>query len=120
MLGSAACAFQEPLEIAKSTELHLASHFFCSPDNTTKSGVDPGSWTVDIAALPYLHALGGRQTNKVGWLVAVAIGFLSAPTLLGAFAVAAVVTARPPHRQHPRRRRPDGPGPGRHEYGVGG
>ena len=91
MLGSAACAFQEPLEIAKSTELHLASHFFCSPDNTTKSGVDPGSWTVDIAALPYLHALGGRQTNKVGWLVAVAIGFLSAPTLLGAFAVAAVV-----------------------------
>ena len=91
ILGSAACAFQEPLEIAKSTELHLAGHFFYSPDNTTKSGVDPGSWTVDTAALPYLHALGGRQTNKVGWLVAVAIGFLSAPTLLGAFAVAAVV-----------------------------
>ena len=41
--------------------------------------------------MPYLHALGGQQTNKVGWLVAAAIGFLSAPTLLGAFAVAAVV-----------------------------
>ena len=90
ILGSVTRAFQEPDEIPKSLEFQRASHFFCSPDNTTKQ-VDAESWTVDITALPYLHALGGRQTNKVGWLVAVAIGFLSAPTLLGAFAVAAVV-----------------------------
>ena len=92
ILGSAACAFQEPFEIPKSPEFQLAAHFFCSPDNsTTKQETDADSWTVDTAAKPYLHALGVRQTNKVGWLVAVAIGFLSAPTLLGAFAVAAVV-----------------------------
>ena len=91
ILGSAVCAFQEPFEIPKSPEFQLAAHFFCSPDNTTKHGTDADSWTVDTAATPYLHALVGQQTNKVGWLVAAAIGFLSAPTLLGAFAVAAVV-----------------------------
>ena len=90
ILGSTPCAFQEPIEISKSPEFQLAAHFFCSPDNTTKTGTDPESYSVDVATLPYLHALGGRQTSKVGWLVAAAIGFLSAPTLLGASAVTAV------------------------------
>ena len=91
ILGSAVCAFQEPSDVPKSPEFQLAAHFFCSPDNTSKSGTDADTWTLDTAATPYLHALVGRQTNKVGWLIAAAIGFLSAPTLLGAFAVAAVV-----------------------------
>ena len=91
ILGSAVCAFQEPSDVPKSPEFQLAAHFFCSPDNTSKSGTDVDTWTLDTAATPYLHALVGRQTNKVGWLIAAAIGFLSAPTLLGAFAVAAVV-----------------------------
>ena len=90
ILGSVVCAFQEPFDVPKSPEFQLAAHFFCSPDST-KNGADPDTWTLDTTSTPYLHALVGQQTNKVGWLIAAAIGFLSTPTLLGAFAVAAVV-----------------------------
>ena len=91
LLGATAREFQGPDEIPRSLEFQLSSHFFCSPDNTSKTTLDNTAWSVDIAALPHLHALGGHQTTKVGLLIAVAIGFMSAPTMLGAFAVASIV-----------------------------
>ena len=93
ILGATAHEFQGPEEIARSPEFQRGSHFFCSADDNAKHP-SPDCWSVDIASLPYLHAICGQQwqqTYKVGMLITAAIGFMAAPTLLGALAAAAVV-----------------------------
>ena len=78
-LGAMAREFQGPDEIAKSPEFQLGSYFFCSADDTPKNPIAE-FWTVDVNALPYLWALCGRATNKVGLLFAAAVGFTWAPS----------------------------------------
>ena len=90
-LGAKRCEWQGSAipGALKFQEWLRSSQIFSVGDST---GVeDVTAWVADKSLFPFLSALAGERTVKVGFLITAAAGFLNCPHAVGEMAAAAVL-----------------------------